>query len=208
MKKKTKEYNAEYHLRKESVLRARRKAKLQAIRAYSPQLICQWPRCNFSDLRALSIDHIKGGGKKHIKEIGWNFYFWLRKNNYPSGFQVLCMNHQKIKQYVNKEFSFKDNNKTPIYIIDRVKRRYYNNRQKVLQHYLPSLTCKCGENDIRALSLDHINGKGCEDRRRFYNLSGFYTNIIKRGFPPKFQVLCMNCNIIKKMENKEFGKKI
>lgn len=49
----------------------------------------------------LSIDHINGGGVKHRKEIGVTsgdgFYKWLKKNNYPSGFQVLCHNCNKAK---------------------------------------------------------------------------------------------------------------
>lgn len=60
----------------------------------------------YTDIRALSIDHIEGGGCKHrlslnLKSSG--FYRWLRKNNYPSGYQVLCMNCQFIKRNVEKE---------------------------------------------------------------------------------------------------------
>jgi len=61
-------------------------------------------RCGFDDIRALSIDHINNDGNKHRREArpkrtraGVGFYEWLRKNNYPEGFQVLCMNCQFIK---------------------------------------------------------------------------------------------------------------
>ena len=41
----------------------------------------------------LVIDHIDGGGNKHRKETGmWRLADWLRKNDWPSGFQVLCHN--------------------------------------------------------------------------------------------------------------------
>jgi len=40
----------------------------------------------------LSIDHINGGGAKHRKEINRMIVPWLRKNNYPEGFRVLCFN--------------------------------------------------------------------------------------------------------------------
>jgi hypothetical protein len=44
----------------------------------------------------LTIDHINGGGNKQRKTFGNHpsraFYVWLKKNNYPNGFQVLCMN--------------------------------------------------------------------------------------------------------------------
>jgi hypothetical protein len=58
--------------------------------------------CGFDDIRALSIDHINGGGGKHLREIG-DFYSWLKKNSYPSGYQVLCMNCQWIKKMVRYE---------------------------------------------------------------------------------------------------------
>lgn len=61
--------------------------------------------CGFDDIRALSIDHINGGGLAHRREIGTNagFYRWLRQENYPEGYQVLCMNCQFIKRIENNE---------------------------------------------------------------------------------------------------------
>lgn len=51
--------------------------------------------CCGEDIKAfLSIDHIDGGGKKHREDIKVDFYSWLKRNNYPSGYQVLCMNCQ------------------------------------------------------------------------------------------------------------------
>ena len=58
------------------------------------------PKCNCCGetiIDFLSIDHINNDGNIHRKEIhknGISFYFWLKKNNYPEGFQVLCMNCQ------------------------------------------------------------------------------------------------------------------
>lgn len=51
--------------------------------------------CMEEEKAFLTIDHINGNGNRHRKEIGQsNMYRWLRDNNYPSGFQVLCMNCQ------------------------------------------------------------------------------------------------------------------
>lgn len=60
---------------------------------------------------------------------------------------------------------------------------------------------KCGSDDIRVLSLDHING--CEQN---YPRSGtwLYRWTVKNGFPDSFQTLCMNCQMIKRFENEEF----
>lgn len=49
--------------------------------------------CGETDIRFLTIDHVDGGGMQHRKVVGkGNFYRWLRDNNYPEGFQVLCFN--------------------------------------------------------------------------------------------------------------------
>lgn len=74
-----------------------------AIRHYSHTMSCA--KCGEKDLRCLSIDHINGGGNKHLKEIGVPIAQWLRKNNYPNGFQVLCMNCQWRKRHENHECS-------------------------------------------------------------------------------------------------------
>ena len=41
----------------------------------------------------LTIDHIHGDGKQHREETGSGerFYRWLIKNDFPAGFQTLCM---------------------------------------------------------------------------------------------------------------------
>ncbi|MBA7584258.1 hypothetical protein ES708_26211 [subsurface metagenome] len=60
-------------------------------------------KCGFSDISALTIDHISGDGNKHRRDIsshgGASFYKWLKKNNYPEGYQTLCMNCQFIKKH-------------------------------------------------------------------------------------------------------------
>lgn len=40
----------------------------------------------------LTIDHINGNGNKHRIKSGKDMYHILHKENYPKGFQVLCMN--------------------------------------------------------------------------------------------------------------------
>jgi hypothetical protein len=55
--------------------------------------------CNETEQMFLSIDHIDNNGAEERKSkqysgSGTGFYIWLRKNKYPSGYQVLCMNCQ------------------------------------------------------------------------------------------------------------------
>lgn len=66
----------------------------------------------------------------------------------------------------------------------------------------------CGELERKFLTLDHINGGGNRHRIEIggrKDSAGLptYLNLYKRGFPPGFQVLCMNCNFGKRMNNGE-----
>ncbi len=96
----------------------------------------------------------------------------------------------------------------------RLRLRRYNQRVKlkVLGHYSPSVRCQCFQencwhgsqpcpvSDIRALSIDHINGGGNKQRRELKHArdgSGFYRWLVIHGFPEGYQVLCQNCNFIK-----------
>lgn len=66
--------------------------RIEALRHYSkgkPKCKC----CGENDYRFLAFDHINGGGRKHYKEIKHvRIAHWLKKNNYPDGFQILCHN--------------------------------------------------------------------------------------------------------------------
>jgi len=57
-------------------------------------------KCGFDDPRALQVDHINGGGVKHRKEVvsAYLILGWLKRNNYPKGFQILCANCKRIKE--------------------------------------------------------------------------------------------------------------
>lgn len=80
--------------------------KLRVLNHYSDgQCICK--KCDFADPRALCIDHIKGDGAEHRREIGRGIavYTWLERNGYPEGFQVLCLNCNHLKAYDEGEFT-------------------------------------------------------------------------------------------------------
>lgn len=55
----------------------------------------------------------------------------------------------------------------------------------------PTCAC-CGESEIEFLTIDHVNGGGNKHRREVrYSM---YEWLKKKGYPPGFRVLCMNCN--------------
>ena len=81
-------------------------------------------------------------------------------------------------------------------------------REPVLRFYgNGQLACiRCGFSDSRALILDHIEGNGRQDLRRRKIAGGhvLYGQLLREGFPPGYQTLCWNCNVIKAFERKEF----
>ena len=84
-------------------------------------------------------------------------------------------------------------------------------KSEVLTHYgNGKLACvKCGyDKNLAALSIDHMNGNGAE-HRRIVGITGggrpFYVWLKNNGFPESYQTLCMNCQFIKKFEEREYG---
>lgn len=60
---------------------------------------------------------------------------------------------------------------------------------------------RCGFADPRALQFDHINGGGVADIRKFSTNGA--RKVLKDS--SRFQLLCANCNWIKRAENNEHG---
>lgn len=65
-----------------------RRIRLEIIAAYGGKCEC----CGEERIEFLAIDHINGGGRRHRKSLSGNFYRWLKRNNFPEGFRVLCHN--------------------------------------------------------------------------------------------------------------------
>ena len=66
--------------------------RLRVLKHYGgevPQCKC----CGEKEIKFLSIDHINGGGLKHLRKIGrGSLMGWIIKKKYPKGFQILCHN--------------------------------------------------------------------------------------------------------------------
>ena len=84
------EENREYSNERE---RIRGKAIKDAVYAQYGGYVCAC--CGESNPLFLSLDHINNDGAEHrrVNDVGGKkLYYWLRQNDYPAGFQVLCMN--------------------------------------------------------------------------------------------------------------------
>lgn len=121
---------------------------------------------------------------KEIKSVN---DFYPDKYNPTSGYRSYC----KVCSKARDEQSD--------YCIARNARRS-EYRVKVLTHYgNGKLGCvHCGESRLACLIIDHINGDGAEQRRQLRKEgSAFYEWLITQNFPPGYQTLCYNCNMVK-----------
>lgn len=73
-----------------------------------------------------------------------------------------------------------------------------------LYELMGGVCCRCGFSDHRALQIDHINGGGCTELKSLDRKK--YIKIVSDSFlsgEKKYQLLCANCNWIKRFENGE-----
>lgn len=136
----------------------------------------------------------------------------------------------QMQEYRKKhpDFVEKSNYKTKLYMreirkdpvirqkhLDRCREWGINLKYEVLAHYSGEQPkcIKCGFSDIRALCIDHIYNDGAKERKeikphnkhRGIGSKTFYSWIRKNNFPPRYQVLCANCNAIKQRELESNG---
>lgn len=98
--KEQKRYRQNYYVlnkQRIQILQKKNRAdrKLKVLVHYSgnpPRCAC----CGEQYLEFLTVDHVGGNGNNHRRKNGLDggnaFYLWLIRENYPQGFQVLCMN--------------------------------------------------------------------------------------------------------------------
>jgi len=77
------------------------------------------------------------------------------------------------------------------------RRARLNKKMRIFQHYsesdVPFCAC-CKETIFDFLTLDHINKDGAAHRREIGKGDRLLTWIIKNNYPPRFRILCYNCN--------------
>ena len=127
-------------------------------------------------------------------------YEELKKKEYKRNWNHL---HQEDRREYMRNWRRKNSNLHRIQIRKYVKAT----KEKVIGYYSKGNNeCKnCKNKDIRVLTIDHVNGNGAEERRKLKRSGhSFYVWLIKSGFPEGYQVLCLNCQRIKEIENHEW----
>lgn len=88
--------------------------------------------------------------------------------------------------------------------ISRKSTRSYNRKKRAeIIDFLGGECVRCGFDDWRALQVDHVNGDGHIHRKQDGTTftSKLFRTIVED--PKRFQLLCANCNWIKRYENNE-----
>ncbi len=88
---KNKEHYLEWRRNWGKAYQVKRKFKLrvEAIEKYGGRCVC----CGEDEYKFLTIDHINNDGAEHRKKVPISYLTeWLKRNKYPSGFQLLCYN--------------------------------------------------------------------------------------------------------------------
>lgn len=88
----------------------------------------------------------------------------------------------------------------------RYQRQYHRDVVKLLKKRLGDKCAHCGNTDHRVLQIDHKNGDGAKERRktgRGYSYYKYLTNLSDEELLANYQLLCANCNWIKRYEEKE-----
>lgn len=81
--------------------------------------------------------------------------------------------------------------------------KYNHNLRQQVVDYLGGKCVKCGFNDIRALQIDHINGGGYQEMKNLSAKQRYRLVLQTEKDKNKYQLLCANCNWIKRFEDKE-----
>ena len=83
-------------------------------------------------------------------------------------------------------------------------KKYVKDARIKLLNFFGGKCVKCGFNDWRALQIDHKNGGGCKELKKYGSNSPAYIRNIKIN-NQRYQLLCANCNWIKRYENNELN---
>lgn len=112
--------------------------------------------------------------------------------------------NEYLKKYMKNYYKDTEKRKKHIkqVVISHKKQRKYL-KERIVQ-LLGSKCIHCGFSDPRALQIDHVHGNGRKERKN-HNLLCYYRMVLKKvkAGSKDYQLLCANCNWIKRVENDE-----
>jgi len=161
-----------------------------------------WKAKHWSEVRERDLKYQREN-KGLIKERVNKRYVAHWAENQERGKTRKAENRERNKMGMRK---WRAEHKEQIKATTRKKRE--QNRFKLIAAY-GGKCVKCGFSDIRALQIDHVHGGGqAELKAHRANMSGYYLLCLQGKAKGKYQLLCANCNWIKRSENNELGSRV
>ncbi len=116
----------------------------------------------------------------------------------------MAISKQKQQEYNKRNYN---KNRASIRLNSNAHNRVvYSKLRLALLGALGSVCCRCSFSDSRALQVDHVNGGGFKEiRKSGYSSIGYVKMVLAKVLSgsSEYQLLCANCNQIKKHENNE-----
>jgi len=169
--------------------------------------------CSLERYRQYNREH-KEQGRNHNREYRsknskWFKEYQRRYNKEYRQRNIERLQEQMSKYYLQNKERLKEY-RAGYYLIHsgRVKIHHHLRgieiKTRVLTHYGDNkLACVlCNENNLAALTIDHINGGGTQERTRL-RLGGypFHRWLERCGYPSGYRTLCANCQFIERQRN-------
>lgn len=127
---------------------------------------------------------------------------YKRKAKDPNSREKSILKYSKTEKYVMTQKRYKEKIKNNA---NKSVKLYLRNQRMAALEILGGICCRCSFADYRALQIDHINGGGSKERKERNYKGSFHKNVINSVLnnENKYQLLCANCNWIKRYENNE-----
>lgn len=158
-------------------------------------------RCACGTVRLAAISDLRSG---HLKSCGLKC--GLLRVNMPKPAVQLCNFCRQERPFTDEFFPLR---KRRVFGLDTKCRQCVNTdaravnkperdrlRIQILTHYGRNgeLACTCcGEAREEFLTLDHVNGNGKEDRKK-YPATMLFRRLRRNNYPTGYRTLCYNCN--------------
>lgn len=109
---------------------------------------------------------------------------------------------------IDKTYKWREKNREKFlrYSREYAQSSRYKLRQEIFKKY-GSKCKKCGFSDLRALQIDHVDGGGTQEFKKVFNSRrADFLKAVLKDTKNQYQILCANCNFIKRYENNELKK--